>query len=551
MNKNDNKNEEKASHSSSWWVTQYPEFYVEKIRGYCKQLCETLGLKGRLLIAAEGINGTVSASSQKILEKFIHSMEHFDLIRDCGLPKTHSEQNDAMEDCMDLSKECLLFSGIDWKISTSHTPLEPFPDLKVSVVKEIISTGGIITVADIERDGGIHLSPEEFHSTIRDHPDDVVLVDVRNTFEHAIGHFVHPTTHRPAINPETVTFSSFDATFCARNASHLQDKTVLMYCTGGIRCEKASVMLKQRGVKNVCQLSGGIHRYLERYGDDGYFKGKNFVFDQRVAQCPSECQNPTKSHSVCDTTMTVVGKCIECHKPFDEIDGSRVCSVCRDLVLVCPQCQVTLREYHCARHASWKTGYWTFLEVFDETELLQQKEQLLALRDTHYVPACDHKNVRKTLSRQIEKVSQRIQALQNSYVMVDRNAPRRCRTCMESMEICDGRCWGFWKTAQQHAGSNSTMIADIPIRDIQIGDIVQPGPHWNELRLGKPTNGPGDRLRGTVMEVKTWGAGSLVRDCVVVVWQNDPDRNNQSLIYRWGVVSRNGTRMYDVERIPA
>jgi predicted sulfurtransferase len=542
-------NNSKNDKNYCWWVTQYPDFYVEQIRAFCKQLCNALGLKGRLLIAAEGINGTVSASSKNILEEFINSMENFDLIRDCGLPETHSKQTDTPYDKTVPSRECLLFAGIDWKISTSHTPLEPFPDLKVSVVKEIISTGGVITLEDIERDGGTHLSPEQFHSAIREHPD-AVLVDVRNTFEHAIGHFVHPTTQQPAINPETVTFSSFDATFCARNASQLQDKTVLMYCTGGIRCEKASVMLKQRGVKNVYQLSGGIHRYLERFGDDGYFKGKNFVFDQRVTQCPSECQSSSnKSNFVRDAT-TVVGKCIECCTPFDEMDGSRICTVCRDLVLVCPKCQEALREYHCARHASWKTCYWTFLEVFDGTELLQQKEQLLTLRDTYYVPASDHKNVRRTLSRQIEKVSKRIQALKNDNVMVDRNAPRRCRTCMESMKICDGRCWGFWKTAHQQAGFSNAIQEDIPIRDIQIGDSVQPGSHWNELRLGKPTNGQGNCLRGTVVEVKTWGAGSLVRDCVAVVWQNDPDRKNQSLIYRWGVLSRNGTRMYDVERIP-
>jgi hypothetical protein len=121
---------------------------------------------------------------------------------------------------------------------------------------------------------------------------------------------------------------------------------------------------------------------------------------------------------------------------------------------------------------------------------------------------------------------------------------------MESMEICDGRCWGFWKTAHQQTGSSNAVPVDILIRDIQIGDTVQPGSHWNELRLGKPTNGRGDCLRGTVVEIKTWGAGSLVRDCVAVVWQNDPDRKDQSLIYRWGVLSRNGTRMYDVERIP-
>ena len=145
---------------------------------------------------------------------------------------------------------------------------------------------------------------------------EVVLIDVRNTFEHAIGHFIHPTSNRvaldgntqsdnkdmddasttkattsntttatdspttPAINPNTVTFSHFDSTFCSQYSESLTDKQVLMYCTGGIRCVKTSAMLKQRGVEDVSHLSGGIHRYLEKYGKDGFYKGKVFVFSR-------------------------------------------------------------------------------------------------------------------------------------------------------------------------------------------------------------------------------------------------------------------------------
>jgi rhodanese-related sulfurtransferase len=268
------------------------------------------------------------------------------------------------------------------------------------------------------------------------------LIDVRNTFEYDIGHFVNPNTQQPASNPETQTFPLFDSNFCARQAENFADKKVLMYCTGGIRCEKASVMLKRRGVKDVSQLNGGIHRYLEEYGDQGYFKGLNFVFDQRVAMKPSECCRTAGGNKI---KRDVVGKCIECTSPFDEISGSRLCTVCRDLVLVCETCQNNLREYHCRRHSGWKKFYFTFLEVFSRDELECQRNALLSLRNT-CVPVKEHKNVRKTLSRQIAKVTIRIKLLENGDAKVDQDAPCRCRTCMGPSTVCDGKCWGFWKT---------------------------------------------------------------------------------------------------------
>ena len=130
--------------------------------------------------------------------------------------------------------EHCLFRNVDWKKSTcsvSNNLPEPFPDLKVSVVKEIISSGNTVHVDEITRYGGKHLDPTEFHRTLQQDPN-VVLIDVRNTFECDIGHFVNPHTDTPAMNPVMVQFSSFDDTFCAKQADALKDKKVLMYCTG-------------------------------------------------------------------------------------------------------------------------------------------------------------------------------------------------------------------------------------------------------------------------------------------------------------------------------
>lgn len=261
---------------------------------------------------------------------------------------------------------------------------------------------------------------------------------------------------------------------------------------------------------------------------------------------------------------------MQCHvTDFDELSGSRICTVCRDLVLVCPSCQDTLREYHCRRHADWKL-YFTFLEVFDKTELEEQKasmESLLEHRPEY------SKQVRKTLRKQIEKLRQRLEDIEKNPELVNPNAPRRCRSCREPHgTVCNGYCWGFWKTAgvsqPKSSHSQSTeMLGDAaaaatstdndddeveePILSICVGDMVRPGPHWNDYRYGNPLHPKtGEFLEGTVAELKSWGTGSTELDCVAVEW-NDPDhlpRRRQVQIYRWGAKAVNGSRLYDVAR---
>lgn len=312
-------------------------------------------------------------------------------------------------------------------------------------------------------------------------------------------------------------------------------------------------MLKKRGVQDVSQLRGGIHRYLEEFGEDGFFKGLNFVFDQRVAMSPSQCHKQIdvdKEKDGSKSNGVIIGTCIECAAPFDEISGSRICTVCRDLVLVCPACQSSLREYHCQRHRLWKNCYFTFLEIFDIDELAKQKQELEKLRES-FIPPPQHRNSRKTLSKQIEKISKSIADLQAGSVIVDRNAPRRCRTCYEPSTICDGLCWGFWK---RHA----TLSRDIrkaeydagdPLIPIYLGDKVEPGPCWNEVRFGPREDGDGYRLRGVVVQVKPWGAGDTELNCVAVSWDNGTGQLNQLKIYRWGVLGLNGSRLYDLQKI--
>ena len=606
----------------------YSNHYLTLLQTHQTTLCEKLGMKGRILISTEGINGTLSCH-QNELKQYQQEMEAFDLLSEFDPPP-------SLEEDTPKKGGGRLFTNIDWKISTvqyTHGEddlKEPFPDLKVQIVKEIVNTGGAIDAKDIPSQSGKEISPEEFHDILMGAKNDdndsstkkkeVVLIDVRNTFEHAIGHFVHPhsntiipgrensdittsisTTNEniesstlkknssptPAINPNTVTFSHFDSNFCSKYSDVLKDKKVLMYCTGGIRCVKASAMLKKRGVEDVSHLSGGIHRYLEKFADEGFFKGKCMVFDQRVALDPvslkADSGDKRGSESSSCKSPHIVGKCIECTAPYDQLSGGNLCTVCRDLVLICPACRESKYEYHCDRHRDWKNAYFTFLDGFTIEELQKQSAELQKLHDS-YIPPKEHKNVRRTLRKQTEKVLERICKLKDGSAAVESNPRRRCRTCFDLNDICDGLCWGFWKHAQMHRSSELE-----PIREIKVGQRVRPGPNWNEFRLGskyteltsiskkaKPDQQVGASILegptlkiGTVVQIKPWSTGADENDCVAVLWDccsppvccsrrkrrkqqvttegADDNAMRETAIYRWGAIARNGKRMYDVE----
>lgn len=293
-------------------------------------------------------------------------------------------------------------------------------------------------------------------------------------------------------------------------------------------------MLRKRGVQDINQLRGGVHRYCEEFGNDGLFKGLNFVFDQRVAMKPDPCKPQNE----------IVGVCVNCDTHYDELCGSRACTVCRDLVLICKTCQKKSREYHCRRHQPWRDCYFTFLEVFDQAELRLQRSQLYELREKNI----GSKNQRRTLLRQIEKVSAHLLKLENGEIQVNRDSQRRCRTCMEPITVCDGRCWGFWKKKIEH----DTLEEILPV---QVGTVVIPGDDWNVLKLGEKVDPLGNLKVGRVVEVKGWTGVVDDKDCVCVLWDDDHSnkgRNQvtrQPQIYRWGVPALDGIRKYDVREV--
>lgn len=217
--------------------------YPKKVMKWQRQICQDLDLTGRILIAHEGINATLGGSKQNVARY-----------------KKIMQENSQ-------------FADIDFKESQGDTSC--FPKLQVTVKKEIVCLGLDEKTAKVENTG-IHLTPEQVHELLENKPDDLVVLDARNYFEAKIGKFEN------AITPKVDHFRDFPQ-YIDQHLDEFKDKQVLMYCTGGIRCERATAYLKEKNVaKDVYQILGGIHRYAEKY-PDGFFRGKNYVFDSRVA----------------------------------------------------------------------------------------------------------------------------------------------------------------------------------------------------------------------------------------------------------------------------
>ena len=197
---------------------------------------------------------------------------------------------------------------------------EDFPDLQVKVRSEIVTFGvpdEIVVDENGVVGGGIHLKPEEVNELVASR-DDVVFFDGRNAFEAKIGKF------RDAIVPQTETTRDFIAELESGKYDHIKDKPVITYCTGGIRCEVLSAVMKSRGFEEVYQIEGGIVRYGEQYGDNGLWDGSLYIFDNRMSMDFSK-------HA------KIISSCDDCGKPTKEF-YNRHETQGRKLALLCQEC---------------------------------------------------------------------------------------------------------------------------------------------------------------------------------------------------------------------
>ncbi len=213
----------------------------KKLQDPLRKICNSEGIKGSLLIAYEGINGTISGSRSGIDAVLKH-------IR-------------SMPGCSDLEHKESFASKI------------PFKRMKVKLKKEIVTMGQ--PHIDPTLNVGNYIEPSDWNNLISQ--DDVIVIDTRNDYEVAIGSF------DGAIDPETKSFGEFPE-WWEENRSKYQDKRVAMFCTGGIRCEKSTNFLLNEGVKDVYHLKGGILKYLEEVPEkNSKWNGECFVFDSRVS----------------------------------------------------------------------------------------------------------------------------------------------------------------------------------------------------------------------------------------------------------------------------
>ncbi len=283
----------------------------EAVRLWQRDLCESLGVRGRILISEHGLNGTVGGDL-KALKRYVRK-----------------------------TREYAPFKHIDFKWSEG-TALDDngqsldFPRLVVKVRDEIVSFGApgelVVDAAGVVG-GGTPLSPVALHELVAERGDDVVFFDGRNAFEAEIGRF------RGAVVPDVATTRDFVAELESGKYDHLKDKPVVTYCTGGIRCEVLSSLMKDRGFDEVYQLDGGIVRYAEAFGDDGLWDGSLYVFDQRMSLDYSD-------HT------SVIGRCTVCGDETKNMLNCRDLS-CREQLVVCPSC-VAAAAPACAAHAAFE-----------------------------------------------------------------------------------------------------------------------------------------------------------------------------------------------------
>lgn len=259
----------------------------------------------RILLSGDGINGTLGGELGA-LKRYLRKTKEYAAFR--GLDVKWSEG-----------------SGLDQDGGSRD-----FPRLSVRVRDEIVSFGApdeLRVDASGVIGGGARLDPEALHALL-DERDDVVFFDGRNRFEAEIGRF------RDAVVPDVATTREFVAELESGRYDHLKDKPVVTYCTGGIRCEVLSGLMRSRGFEEVYQLDGGVVRYGERFGDDGLWEGSLYVFDGRGSVRFSD-------------RAAVVGRCAGCGVGTDRM---RNCSdpSCREQLVVCEACDVV----ECAAHAA-------------------------------------------------------------------------------------------------------------------------------------------------------------------------------------------------------
>jgi UPF0176 protein len=268
-----------------------------------QNLCQSLNLKGRILISKHGINGTVGGEMADV-KKYVRETRRYP-----GFKKI----------------------TFKWSDGTGNE----FPRLRVVVKDELVAFG---SPGEIEVDengvigGGVHLRPEQVEELVNERGDEVVFFDGRNAYEAKIGKF------KNAIVPDVDSSRDFIREIESGKYDHIKDKPVVTYCTGGIRCEILSAVMVDNGFKEVYQIEGGIVKYGERFGDEANWEGSLYIFDDRMAMDFSD-------------KAKVIGECDKCSAPTKDFRNCNTAS-CHQLILLCDSCASLPSNLSCTHDQS-------------------------------------------------------------------------------------------------------------------------------------------------------------------------------------------------------
>lgn len=285
----------------NYYVTAYYRFTklddLEGIQKTLEEKAEELNIKGLLILGSEGYNSTVAATSLESLEAWKNFIRSY-------------------------------FNSPEQFFKDSVSNKAPFRRFKVKVREEIVTTGipGVMPPEGVNH----HLSPAEWNRVLKEEKD-WVMIDTRNWYEYKIG------TFKGALNPNIEKFTDFPQYIEAQGIP--KDKKMLIFCTGGIRCEKGILELQDKGYDNVFQLDGGILNYIKEFPND-QFEGECFVFDHRVAV--DQNLQPTKKF----------GLCPHCGQPSTiEVE----CKRCDSHALVCEDCmKLEFKKDTCSKNCAYQ-----------------------------------------------------------------------------------------------------------------------------------------------------------------------------------------------------
>ena len=282
----------------------------DAIRLWQRDLCESLNLRGRILISKHGINGTVGGDLDNV-KMYLRKTKEYP-----GFKKMDAKWSDG--------------TGLD----ENGLSLD-FPKLSVKARPEIVAFGVPDEIEVNNRGivgGGKKLKPHELDALVAERGDEVLFFDGRNAWEAEIGRF------KNAIVPDVKTTHDFVRELESGKYDHIKDKPIVTYCTGGIRCEILTPVMKARGFKEIYQIDGGIVRYGEARGNQGLWEGSLYVFDKRITMdfAPD---------------VKLLGTCVSCGTKSNHMVNC-VDKSCREQMVVCEECAE--KPVYCDEHANVK-----------------------------------------------------------------------------------------------------------------------------------------------------------------------------------------------------